>query len=134
MRGITLLNTFSPKCPLSWSLTCCCKVMRGSNITRSRPMICRSALRLACTCLMVLTRSVSPSSAKYSHCMGTITPWALHSPLRVSMLKLGGQSMSTKSKSVSASASAAFRRFSRCSSATSSTSAPASSRLAPSTQ
>ena len=45
---------------------------------------------MACTCLMVLTRSDKPSSAKYSHCMGTITPWALHRPLRVSMLTLNG--------------------------------------------
>jgi hypothetical protein len=73
------------------------QVMRGSNMTRSRPMTCSSRLRLACTCLMVLTRSDRPSSAKYSHCMGTITPWALHRPLRVSRLSDGGQSISTKS-------------------------------------
>ncbi|MOA30973.1 hypothetical protein D3C78_1521020 [compost metagenome] len=82
---------------MSWSLTCCCSVVRVSNITRSRPMICKSLLRFACTCLMVLTRSVRPSSAKYSHCMGTTTPLAAHRPLSVSMDRLGGQSISTKS-------------------------------------
>jgi hypothetical protein len=60
-------------------------------------MICSSGFRLACTCLMVLTRSDRPSSAKYSHCMGTITPCAAHRPLSVSRLSDGGQSMSTKS-------------------------------------
>jgi threonine/homoserine/homoserine lactone efflux protein len=108
-------------------------ISRGSNITRSRPMICRFLLRLACTCLMVLTRSVSPSSAKYSHCIGTITPWAAHRPFSVNRLRLGGQSISTKSYSAPTAASAVRRRFSRRSSATISTSAPASSRLAPST-
>ena len=49
---------------------------------------------MACTCLMVLTRSDRPSSAKYSHCIGTITPWALHRPFSVSRLRLGGQSIS----------------------------------------
>src|SRR5665647_3254356 len=71
--------------------------MRGSNITRSSPMICRSLFMLAWTCLMVLTRSVSPSSAKYSHCIGTITPCAEHRPLSVSMDSDGGQSIRMKS-------------------------------------
>ena len=47
------------------------------------------------------------------------------------MLSEGGQSISTKSYSPATAASAVFRRRSRCSSVTSSTSAPASSRLAP---
>ena len=56
-------------------------------------MTSSAGLRLACTCLIVLTRSVRPSSAKYSHCIGTITPWAQASPLSVSRLRLGGQSI-----------------------------------------
>ena len=62
-------------------------------------MICRSGLRLACTCLMVLTRSDRPSSAKYSHCIGTITPCAQHRPFSVNRLSDGGQSIRMKSYS-----------------------------------
>src|SRR5690606_14678697 len=63
LRGTIARNTLSPKCPSSWAETCCCRVMRGSNITRSRPMSLRPRLRLACTFLMVFTKSDSPSSA-----------------------------------------------------------------------
>ena len=71
--------------------------MRGSNMTRSRPITLSSRLRLACTRLIVLTKSDRPSSAKYSHCMGITTPWAAHRPLSVSIDSEGGQSMRMKS-------------------------------------
>ena len=42
---------------------------------------------------MVSTSELRPSSAKYSHCIGTITPSAAASALSVSSDSEGGQSM-----------------------------------------
>ena len=93
-------------------------------------MIFSSVLKFAWIFLIVLTRSDRPSSAKYSHCIGMITPCAAQKPLRVSRDSEGGQSIRTKSYWSSTAASASLRRVSRSSKSTSSTSAPASSRLA----
>ena len=77
------------KVAFSCSLTCCCSVMRGSNITRSRPMTA-GRVEVGVHLLDGVDQIGRPSSAKYSHCMGTITPCALHRPLRVSMEATAG--------------------------------------------
>src|SRR3546814_12276712 len=91
-----VLNTLSPKWVSIWAETCCCSVTRVSNITRNNPISCRFGLRLRCTRLIVLTRSDKPSNAKYSHCIGMITPCAEAKPLSVSKDKVGGQSIKMK--------------------------------------
>ncbi|CFU81985.1 Uncharacterised protein [Bordetella pertussis] len=125
-----MVKTLSPKWDSSWADTCCCKVMRGSNITRNKPMTRSSLLILRCTRLIVFTRSDRPSSAKYSHCIGMMTPCAAASPLRVSSDSVGGQSISTKSYSPAILSMAALSWRSRSSICTRSISAPDSSRLA----
>src|SRR3546814_16672680 len=84
-------KTLSPKCVSICADTCCCNVTRVSNMTLSKPMSCSSGLMLRCTLLMVLTRSESPSSAKYSHCMGMMTPCADARPFKVRRDQVGGQ-------------------------------------------
>ena len=51
----------------------------------------------ACDPLDRVDQIASPSSAKYSHCIGMITPCAQHRPLIVSRLSEGGQSIRMKS-------------------------------------
>src|SRR5690625_6719884 len=79
---------------------------------------------------MVFTRSDNPSNAKYSHCMGIITPWAVANPFKVNKDSVGGQSIKMKSYSDRIGANADFSRRSRSGSPTKSISAPDKCRFA----
>ena len=52
-----------------------------------------AGLNAAVTRRTVERSSESPSSAKYSHWSGTMTPWEATSPFSVSRPREGGQSM-----------------------------------------
>ena len=64
-------------------------------MVRSSPAMRIPGLRRSLTRSTVSRRAASPSSAKYSHCIGTSTESAAQSPFTVSMLRAGGQSTMT---------------------------------------
>jgi hypothetical protein len=93
LRGTIVRNSLSPKCWLSCADTSLARLLRTSYIVRSTPSISSFGLRRALTARIVSLSDDSPSSAKYSHCIGTITPSAAVSALIVSRCSDGGQSI-----------------------------------------
>src|SRR5262249_49928123 len=92
LRGITVSYTFSPKCPRTSSATCLARFMRSSYIVSTMPSISSEGLSASRTRSMVFRSCEMPSSAKYSHCIGTSTESAAVSPLMVSRPRDGGES------------------------------------------
>ncbi|MNT93802.1 hypothetical protein D3C72_2353600 [compost metagenome] len=78
---------------MSCAETSLVRLMRGSYMVRSRPSIFSAGLSIWAMRWMLLIRSLKPSRAKYSHCMGMITPSAATRALTVSIDSAGGQSM-----------------------------------------
>ncbi|MCY1178152.1 hypothetical protein D9M73_184910 [compost metagenome] len=78
---------------MSWAETSFIRLRRGSYIVRNRPSTLRFGLSSSAMRLMLSTRSLKPSSAKYSHCMGIMTPSAATSAFKVSIESDGGQSI-----------------------------------------
>ena len=97
---------------------------------RDDPRDLEVGLRLSLTRSIVARSSETPSSAKYSHWMGTTTPSAAVSALTVRRPSEGGQSTNTKSNSRRSGSSCSLSRYSRRSEETSSISAPTRSRFA----
>ena len=96
-RGMTVENTFPGKCRrTSWD-TCAEKFVRPSNMVSATPKTSSRGFIRRFTVRSVAIRSLSPSSAKYSHCTGTKIPSAAHRAFSVSSSNDGGQSTKIKS-------------------------------------
>ena len=97
LRGTRVRNTVSPKCWVSSLLTALARLLRTSYMVRMMPSISSAGLSFCFSALMVLISELRPSSAKYSHCIGTMMPSAAAKAFRVSSDSDGGQSMMMKS-------------------------------------
>ena len=91
-RGIVVVHSFSPKYFLSSSATCCARFVRSSNIVITTPSTVSAGFRSTRIRSIVSSSSDTPSSAKYSACIGINTPSAATSAFSVSRSSAGGQS------------------------------------------
>ena len=76
-------------------MTCTATLSRASYIVNTTPSIASLGLYAARTFSIVAVSADSPSSAKYSACIGMITPSAATSAFSVSSPSDGGQSTIT---------------------------------------
>jgi len=92
LRGTIVSNTLVPKWRRISSATSRERFVRSSYMVSRMPAITRWRLRPPWTLSTVDTSSLIPSSAKYSHWRGTMTPSAAVSALTVRWPSDGGQS------------------------------------------
>ncbi len=105
------------------------RFVRSSYIVSTTPSIPSPGLNDAFTRSIVSIRSVTPSSAKYSHWIGMRTVSAAQRLLSVNSPRDGGQSIRMKSNSPDSGERAQASRRSRSGRSTSSISAPTRSRV-----
>jgi hypothetical protein len=122
--GITLSNTCAPKKLLRSAATCLDRVVRSSYIVRRIPSIASDGLIVRRSRIRVSSSSETPSSARYSHWMGTRTESLAASAFTVSRSSEGGQSIRIYSYFSRIRETTSLRRYSRYSIETSSTVAP----------
>jgi len=97
LLGMTVRNAFFPKWARMSSATWRERFVLSSYMVRSTPPISSIGFRVIFTRSIVSIRSVTPSSAKYSHWIGIRTSSAAHRPFSVRSPSDGGQSTSRKS-------------------------------------
>ncbi len=96
LRGMIVRKTRLPKWRWTSSTTCRERWVRGSNMVITRPRRRRWGFSDRRTRSSVRISWESPSSARYSHWTGMMTPLlAATSALTVRMPRLGGQSIRT---------------------------------------
>ena len=88
-----MVKTWAPKKLRKSAATCLDSVVLSSYIVRRIPSIARAGFRVRRSRIKVSRSSETPSSARYSHWIGTRTESLAAKALIVSKSSAGGQSM-----------------------------------------
>ena len=122
--GITVEKTCAPKKLRRSEATWRESVVRSSYMVNRMPSTAKSGFSVLRILISVSRSSETPSSAKYSHCIGIKTESLATKALSVTRSSAGGQSSMTKRYVALMLSMALRRKYSRPSMETSSTPAP----------